>query len=334
MQISESKTHESLLIDLSAKQLRAFVTVADTLSYVEAAAILHYTEPGVFAKVKRLEELLGCKLFERNGRGVRLAPAGQALLETCRATLSHFERIETVRERLLHPRQVTIAAGIATGSYLLPALIQEFARSEPSIGVELVTAPAEEVMDLVAAGNADLAVSGGINRLPLPPPLVLETLVDETYCLLRAPGFVPPPGPVGVYVLPRDPQLVEGIGRYLVAVGITAYELRSLPSTDAIKGACAAGLGYGLLPRRAALLELRAERLQEVEGLPAPFTVHVCVCHPPEAAMNEQARAFLRFLLAGAARIDQLLLRVPEREEVAGDARPASGDPPGENHDP
>ncbi len=310
MQISESKTHESLLIDLSARQLRAFVTVADTLSYVEAAAILHYTEPGVFARVKRLEELLGCKLFERNGRGVRLAAAGQALLDTCRETLAEFERIESARGRLARPRHVIIAAGIATGSYLLPALIHAFARQQPAIGVELITAPAEEVMDQVAAGAADLAISGGIQRLAIPARLTLLPLLEDAYLLLQAPGFSPAPGtPVGVYILPRDPQLLQGVEQYLGEAGIGACELRSLPSTDAVKGACAAGLGYALLPRRAALLELQAGQLKHVEGVTASFTGHICVCHPAESSMSEQARTFLQFLIASAAGIDQLILR-------------------------
>ncbi len=99
------RTHGSLLIDLSVRQLRAFVTVADSNSYAEAAERLHYTEPTVHAQIKRLEAMFGRHLFERSGRRVHLTVENRALPR--RATI--LER----RAGLL--REVEGFAGAITG---------------------------------------------------------------------------------------------------------------------------------------------------------------------------------------------------------------------------
>lgn len=318
MQPGEGRGHESLLADISARQLRAFVTVAETLSYAEAAEILHYSEPGVFAQVKRLEAMLGCKLFERHGRGVRLTDAGVAMLDVCRLTLAGFERIDNIRQRFLRRRRVVVIAGIATGSYLLPPLIRAFVHRHPEARVDLSTAPAEDLVGLIEAGAGDLALAAGLSRFPLPAGLTLTHWLDEPYALLAGAEVAPPPVPRIVYLLPREPQQIGQVARYLAAAGIEEYELRSLDTTDAIKGACRAGLGYALLPRRAAQLELQAGLLAEVRVPGDPYIAHIHICHAVEEKLASEARLFLRFLRDNAARVEGALLPAAAHAPAAG----------------
>ena len=298
MQDQQLRTNETPFVDLSARQLRAFATVASTLSYVDAGDVLHYTEPGVYAQVKQLERLVGCKLFERAGRGLRLTAEGAALLPACRSSLAELERIDAIRQQFSRQRRIAISAGCATGSYLLPPLIRKFGEQGSRIPVEIATGPAEDVMGLVAAGAADIGVCGGIHRLPLPAHHTLIHWLDIPYSLLTN-GSAPRRliAPVVIYILPHSPHLMSTVSENLEALGVRGCELRSLASVDAIKGACQAGLGYGMIPRRAAQFELGAGLLAEVEGFAGSIMSQVWICQPPEERLSNEARIFRDFLL-------------------------------------
>lgn len=302
------KAHEPLLVDVSARQIRAFTTVSDTLSYAEAAERLHYTEPGVYAQVKRLESVLGCRLFERHGRGVRLTAEGTALLPACRATLVEIDRIESVRQRIARARRIGIAAGPVTGSYLLPALIRAFAEVEPEILVDLLTAPTEEVMDLVASGMADVGVCGSLDRLPVPDHLRVSPWLDEPFTLCAAgalAGNLTPP--VVIYGIAKSIGPVSVLRDRFDALGVRDWEMRYLGSADAVKGACMAGLGYALLPCRATELERRVGAMQVVPGFSDPIVGHVWICEPKDRPPHADVDRFVRFLRDSDSKLTSIL---------------------------
>ena len=116
----EPNPKKRLALDISGRQLDAFAAVAATLSYARAAEQLQYTEPGVYAQIKRLERALGCELFRRKGRGLELTRWGAMLLPYCHSILTELERMNRAGSHLSRLQYLTVAAGPATGSYVLP----------------------------------------------------------------------------------------------------------------------------------------------------------------------------------------------------------------------
>jgi len=68
-------------VDLDLRRLRYFVTVAEELSFVRAASLLHMTQPALSRQIGALEHDLGTQLLERDRRGTVLTAAGKQLLE-------------------------------------------------------------------------------------------------------------------------------------------------------------------------------------------------------------------------------------------------------------
>ncbi len=80
---------------MSLIQLESFVTVAEEAHVGRAARRLHVSQPPLTRRIQQLEDELGVVLFERTPRGMRLSPAGEALLPEARAILA---RVGLVRE--------------------------------------------------------------------------------------------------------------------------------------------------------------------------------------------------------------------------------------------
>ena len=290
---------EPLALDLSTRQLYAFAAVAASLSYARAAEQFHYTEPGLYLLIRRLEKALGCRLFERDGRGLRLTRQGHVLLPYCRSMLADLERMNQARWHLAREQHLSVVAGPVTGAYLLPNFIRAFAEAEPDIDVELSICPVAQTLGLVAQGLADVAIAGGIGSSPLPEHLLLTHWLDRTISLLAG-GALPVTlmPPLVVYVFGRDSPITNALRQRLEESGIVDYEIRAVPSADAAKGACLAGLGYALLPRQAAALELRAGVLRELSDF--AFPGRIWICQPPEDRQSAAGRRFVRFLHTAA----------------------------------
>ena len=74
--------------NLDTDLLRAFVAVAETRSFTRAADTLYRTQSAVSQQIRRLEDTLGCRVFARDTRGVRLTGEGETLLAYARRMLS------------------------------------------------------------------------------------------------------------------------------------------------------------------------------------------------------------------------------------------------------
>src|SRR5678815_4054741 len=86
--------------NLDIDLLRSFAAVADSGSFTAAAELVARTQSAVSVQIKRLEEILGHKVFERTSRSLALTPAGETLLGYARRMLELND--ESVRRCLLY----------------------------------------------------------------------------------------------------------------------------------------------------------------------------------------------------------------------------------------
>jgi len=157
--------------------LRAFVAVSETAGMTAAANVLHLTQAAVSQQIKRLEESLGARLFERDRSGLRLTDAGERLFGRAKRLLALNDEIwaEMTAEHFTGEVRLGIPYDLV-GIYL-PPLLKSFAQSHPNVEITLVCRSSPELVAAIEAGEVDLAVVEELSCGPAGENLATERLV-------------------------------------------------------------------------------------------------------------------------------------------------------------
>lgn len=147
-------------LNVTLKQIRAFVAAADTGSLTTAAVVVNSTQSSLSVLIRELEEAIGLRLFDRTTRKLVLTEAGQEylvhaqriLIEVEHAHLSTTELVERKRGR------VVIAAPPIMAAALLPEIIADYHRSYPNISIVVEDMPPAEIVPAVASGQIDCGI--------------------------------------------------------------------------------------------------------------------------------------------------------------------------------
>jgi DNA-binding transcriptional LysR family regulator len=150
------------------RHLRYFVTIAEEQSFTRAAERLWVAQPGLSTQIRRLEDELGIKLFERHTRGVDLTDAGEAFLERARAALAAAENCRAIVSDLESGLVGTIRLGIATCARWARAssLLECFAESRPDVELTVVAALGGTLLRDLRDGRLDAMLAPSVFASP------------------------------------------------------------------------------------------------------------------------------------------------------------------------
>lgn len=138
--------------------LRTFLAITETGSYEAAGKRVHKTQSAVSAQIKRLEAILGATLFVKAGRRNMLSPSGRRLLEYAHAMVKLNEEIVSA----FRPPEVSGRLRVGTSDdhaqVFFPDVLASFARAQPAVQVEVVTATSMHLIPHIEADDYDLLV--------------------------------------------------------------------------------------------------------------------------------------------------------------------------------
>jgi len=285
---------------MNLSELQVFLTVANERSFSRAAVKLHKTQPAISQAVRRLEDSLNERLFDRSSKGGQLTEAGTVLLDYA----NRFERLSLEARGAMQELQdlrrgrVLIGANEAAAHIVLP-VIKQFRAAHPQAQVEVSRQPARQIAEEVLNRTLDFGV------LTFSPPergLVGVTLGEDELVML-----VNPEHPFAeratvtmeefrqeTVIAHNDPSPARERVLRLYEERHTPINIQiALPSLDGIKRAVEMGLGVALLPKRCARSELASQRLRAVRvpGLELPRQVQLIYRRSGE--MSHAAQAFL-----------------------------------------
>lgn len=143
------------------KQLRAFVAIAESRSFVEACFVLHLSQPALSAAIRNLEEAVGGTLLARTTRTMSLTPEGEAFLPVARQLLTDWDNAFNDLNNLFAKRRgkLNIAAMPSFAANQLPYALAHFHQWYPNINIAIHDVIAEQVVEMVRAGRVEFGIT-------------------------------------------------------------------------------------------------------------------------------------------------------------------------------
>lgn len=258
---------------MDINKLKAFISVYKNRSFSRASEELYLSQPTVSDHIRSLEEELNCKLFDRLGRTIIPTREAEALFNRA---VEVVEEIENLRNIIpLSTREVSgellIGASTIPGTYILPPVMVQFLRGNPSVHFKVIISDSKGIAEMVLRHELIMGIVGArlknsmINYIPLQDDELIvvasPSLTDKREMSLQDIMELP--------IVLRE----EGSGtrkeaeRILEAkgIGIEMFKISGiLGSTEAVKEAVKAGMGFSILSRVAVEDELSSGTLVEI----------------------------------------------------------------------
>jgi DNA-binding transcriptional LysR family regulator len=290
---------------MADRRLQVFHAVAKHLSFTKAAEALFMTQPAVTFQIRQLEEQFNTRLFDRTHGRITLTPAGTMALDYAERILGLSSELDTrlkeISGQVAGP--LLIGASTTIAEFLLPRVLGEFKASYPAVVPRLFVANSEAVQGRISERTLDLGFIEGDSHLP---SLVTDVCCDDELRVVCAPSHplarlksVAPKALMEHAYVSREPGsgTREVIDHYLQKAGVQPDALQvvmELGSPEALKGLVATGLGFTIMSRAIAALEVKLGRLAQIPLSP-PLIRHLSVVYPKERFHSRLVNEFVQF---------------------------------------
>lgn len=258
--------------------MRLFVQVVEEKSYTQVARHLGVSQPAISNQMRVLEEKLGVKLFQRQGKSFTLTHQGEAVLKYAQRILDEWNSLldELGEDTLELGGKVHLGASHIPGEYLLPDYLSRVQQMQPKITFKITIGDSSEIADKVLSQEVDFAIVGSNFQ---------TEKLDSTYWLKDDIQCVVPEGhPLTLLdrILPEDllkyPMVLREVGSghrraiedALAGIGFRLEDFRvgfEAGSTETVKNAIRSGLGYSFLSMSALHLSPEGLVACQVDGL-------------------------------------------------------------------
>src|SRR5262245_13224354 len=246
---------------ISLRQLRCFVTIAEELHFRRAAEKLHMRQPPLTQRIRDMERDLGIEIFRRIGNKDELTEAGKMVLNAARETLAQAESVCELAQRAARGECGKIKVGLTITALFFRSIQQGmrvFQQENPGVSLELTQISSGPALDGLRLRKLDTCL---MRAFPFPlPPDCEETVIARDRLMLVLPAGHPR---TGEKIIPLSAIAEENFVSLACKRGIALYDqimnlwdksgLKPRVSQEAENGPAvmalvAAGLGNAILP--------------------------------------------------------------------------------------
>lgn len=245
---------------MNLRDLRYIVAIAETRNFSEAARACHVSQPTLSAQVKKLEDYLGVKLFERNNKHVLPTETGLEIIAAARRAMVEADLIKELADASKHPLSGRFRLGAfpTLAPYYLPRILPFVREIFPKLTLILVEEKTPELLQQLKDGRLDAALLA----LPVPEDALESAEIYEDPFLLAVPSTHPLAGAETVTIaeLSSIPLMLLEDGHCLreqalqVCSLANAREMQGFRATslETLREMVKAGTGVTLIPESAA----------------------------------------------------------------------------------
>lgn len=290
------------MLDISIRQLEAFVATAEYCSFTKAAEDLHLTQSTVSMHIRTLEQVLNACLIERGARRkVILTEEGKRVYSVAKDILGRLEALqEDHRSEAGEP--LRIGTSTVPAQYLLPKLLSGFLKKHPHVKYILRRGDSEHILDCLKKGEVRIGLTGYKNgdrslifQEIARDHLVLITENSEVYRALQAEGKTGQ-DLLHLPMIAREESsgTQHAADALLQRMGVKEPDIVArMDNPESVKMSVAEGMGVSLISDLAVSAEVRAGKLLAFPFTPQTEERKLYIVWPREALLTS---AELRFI--------------------------------------
>ena len=246
---------------MDIRSLRAFEALSATLHFGRAAAQCNVSPPTLSRTILKLEHELGCRLFDRSSRSVRLTAQGQIFRSQSEELL---ERLGALRKSLKGDStsfdgSISLYCSVTASYSILAELLPAYRRDFPRVEVKVHTGDESVAVRRIQNSQEDLAIVACPDRLP--KGLRFLELISTPLVFIAPASLAPPSvrsGGAGKalarawaeqpFVLPEAGLARERIDKWFADLGVSPTVYAQVSGNEAIAGMVALGMGCAVVP--------------------------------------------------------------------------------------
>ena len=295
---------------MELRQLRQFITLAEAKSFRRASEQLFMAQPPLSVAIKKLEDEIGTRLFDRTPKGVRLTPAGEAALEAAKRCLNDADRVGSaaLAATLGEAGELRVAFISSVTFGLLPKAIQAFRQRYPKVKLMLHEANNRDAFAAMQRGDIDLSFV----REPAvtPPNIATQTVEEDHFCVaLPANHALTQQSSIHLKDLMNEPlvgylasQASAGLPAALMhlfrAHGLTPSFTQEAVQVHTVIGLVEGGMGVALVPSIHARYANGRVAFRQLAHDAQEHTIGIAVAYPThgESPVSQRFREVLQTL--------------------------------------
>ena len=173
-------------MNITFRQLRLFLALAQTESVTKAARMMHITQPTASMQLKEMTENIGFPLFEVISKKIHLTALGKEFAKTAREMTAQWETFEQHVTQIKRLTKGTLkVAVVSTAKYFIPKLLGSFCSKYPEVDISLEVLNRDGVIKRVEENSDDLYV---MSKPPLHIDLEDQILMPNPLCMIACKG--------------------------------------------------------------------------------------------------------------------------------------------------
>ena len=289
------------MINYTLKQLYSFEAVIRLGGFTSASKELHITQPAVYMQIQQLQESIGGKLFNINGKKISPTFIGQKLYKTAVKTINIVEISKLDIDESLKPDSGHLQIAVATtANSFISSLLSKFKKEFPKMTFYIDVTNRKALLDNLKNNNADLVIMG---EPPKNIPLISQAFMKNPLIAIAHPdNELLNKKKVTIKDLAKETLLTRevGSGTRITIEKFTGLNFNSdiqINSNEAIVEAVQAGLGVGFVSMHSVSLQLKNKIIRQLNVDPFPIVRQWHIVHHADAELSPIARRFKQFVI-------------------------------------
>jgi len=289
------------MINYTLKQLYSFEAVVRLGGFTSASKELHITQPAVYMQVQQLQQNIGAKIFNINGKTITPTFIGKKIYETAVRAINVVENSKLEIEQNLNPDSGHLQIAVATtANSFVSRLLSRFKKKYPKMTFYIDVTNRHALLDNLKNNNADLVIMG---EPPKNIPLISSAFMKNPLIAIAHPdNELLNKKKISIKDLNKETLLTReiGSGTRITIERFTGLDFSSdiqINSNEAIVEAVQAGLGIGFVSKHSVSLQLKNNIIKQLNVAPFPIIRQWHIIHHAEAELSPIARRFKQFVI-------------------------------------